>query len=542
MMTTSRSVAVLLLLLSAGCTHNTTPSPDPLAATEAEFLRFLDSANALGAIESGLYREYGGRDLAAWQALEKRHRAQLGAKFSAIDETKLTADQANALAAMRRTFGDYASASSDGASPPVCADRSRTDLDFTTMTEVLSACFREIGNNMRFEGRTIDRGSALQLLHDIEEPARRKAVFDAFLPLWAALNGNNEPDSPYRRTIGMAAEEARKNGSYVDQAAKAIGITNAELERWLIEMLDAWRIASDPAPIEPWDFRYTTGEANRRLAVAIPPEVLVPINQRFYADLGADPGKLGVVHDLAARADKSPLAYCDFLVRGRYEADGRWRPTRALVVGTYPVGGLFSLHELVHENGHAVHISAIRNRPAFTDWPDTLFTEAFADVPSWSVFEPQWQRKYLGKEVEPETALRAQFGNVILDVTWSLFELRLLRDPSSDPNLVWTEITSHFLHIEPHPEMPWWAMRVQLGGSPGYMVNYGLGAVLTAEIRKRTAEAIGPIDAGNPRWYAWTSEQLLRFGSERNTQRLMQDFLGRAPTSQGVLEQIRRRN
>ena len=127
-----------------------------------------------------------------------------------------------------------------------------------------------------------------------------------------------------------------------------------------------------------------------------------------------------------------------------------WRPTRALVVGTYPVGGLFSLHELVHENGHAVHISAIRNRPAFTDWPDTLVTEAFADVPSWSVFEPQWQRKYLGKEVEPETALRAQFGNVILDVTWSLFELRLLRDPSSDPNLVWTEITSHFLHIEPH--------------------------------------------------------------------------------------------
>mgnify|MGYP002682212621 CR=1 FL=1 len=185
-----------------------------------------------------------------------------------------------------------------------------------------------------------------------------------------------------------------------------------------------------------------------------------------------------------------------FSVLRRVEADGRWRPTRALVVGTYPVGGLFSLHELVHENGHAVHISAIRNRPAFTDWPDTLFTEAFADVPSWSVFEPQWQRKYLGKEVEPETALRAQFGNVILDVTWSLFELRLLRDPSSDPNLVWTEITSHFLHIEPHPEMPWWAMRVQLGGSPGYMVNYGLGAVLTAEIRKRTAEAIGPILLG----------------------------------------------
>ena len=35
--------------------------------------------------------------------------------------------------------------------------------------------------------------------------------------------------------------------------------------------------------------------------------------------------------------------------------------------------------------------------------------------------------------------------------------------------------------------------RVQLGGNPGYMVHYGLGAVITAEVRKRTIEAIGPM-------------------------------------------------
>ncbi|NJN53254.1 MAG: hypothetical protein HC809_17335 [Gammaproteobacteria bacterium] len=195
----------------------------------------------------------------------------------------------------------------------------------------------------------------------------------------------------------------------------------------------------------------------------------------------------------------------------------------------------------MHENGHATHISAIRNRPAFTDWTDTLFTEAFADVPSWSVFEPEWQRKYLGAEVSDlKTSLRSLFGNVMLDVAWSLFELRMLRDPTLDPNAVWTEITSHYLHIQPHPEVPWWAMRVQLGGNPGYMVHYGLGAVLTAEIRARAAELIGPMDTGNPQWYVWTSEQLLVFGSERDTKRLMGDFLGRPLTSAAVLAQLRR--
>jgi hypothetical protein len=246
-----------------------------------------------------------------------------------------------------------------------------------------------------------------------------------------------------------------------------------------------------------------------------------------------------VVFDLAMRPDKSPLAYTDFLVRGRW-VEGVWQRPVARVLGTYPTGGLFSLNELVHENGHAVHVSAIRTRPAYMDWPDTLFTEAFADVPSWSVHEPAWQRRYLGAAVSEASSMRALFANVMLDVAWSLFELRLLRDPALDPNAVWTEITRDYLRVVPHPEMPWWAMRVQLAGNPGYMVNYGLGALLTAEMRARTAQAIGPFDTGNPRWYGWVSAQLLQYGAERDTQRLLQDLLGRPLSPDALLEQIKR--
>jgi hypothetical protein len=535
-----RRAAILILLLATGCAK--APAPDPLADTEASFLAFLDAANAAGAIESGLYTEYEGRDLPTWQALEQQHRVELSARLDGMDAAGLSADQANALTAMRRTFGDYAQETAPGAAPPTCADASSKDAGFTALTGALAACFRELGNQMPFEGGTISRGTALQLLHDIEEPERRKAVFDAFKPLWQALNGNNEHYSPYRRVIRLAAEDAKTGGSYIDQAALALGVTHADIERWLIEMLEAWRVANDPQPIEPWDFRHSIGAANRLLADRIPPDALLPLNQRYYLDLGANLQALGVVHDLAERPDKSPLAYCDFLVRGRYEADGSWRPTIARIVGSYPKGGLFSMNELVHENGHAVHISAIRNRPAFTDWPDTLFTEAFADVPAWSVYEPAWQQKYLGTAIDARTSLRAQFGGVILDVAWSLFELRMLRDPTLDPNAVWTDITSHYLHIKPHPELPWWAMRVQLGGNPGYMIHYGLGAVLTAEIRQRATELIGPMDAGNPQWYAWSSKNLLSFGSERDTRQLMHDLLGRPPSSAAVLEQMRRMN
>jgi Zn-dependent M32 family carboxypeptidase len=72
------------------------------------------------------------------------------------------------------------------------------------------------------------------------------------------------------------------------------------------------------------------------------------------------------------------------------------------------------------------------------------------------------------------------------------------------------------------------------------MVNYGLGALLTAEMRARTAEAIGPFDAGNPRWYEWLSGQLLQYGSERDTRRLLQDLLGRPLSPDALLKQIAR--
>jgi hypothetical protein len=161
-------------------------------------------------------------------------------------------------------------------------------------------------------------------------------------------------------------------------------------------------------------------------------------------------------------------------------------------------------------------------------------------VPSWSVYEPAWQKRYLGDALSEPDSLRSLYGNVMLDVAWSLFELRMLRNPAADPNVVWTDITRRYLHIVPHPELAWWALRVQLVESPGYMVNYGLGAVLTADMRDRVAKEVGPFDSGNARWYPWLAGNLLRFGTERDTRQLMTGLLGRPVSPDALLAQLRR--
>jgi hypothetical protein len=534
---------LLLVALSiAGIGAAGAADAPPLAATESLFLQFLDARDAVSYVDSGMVAEYEGATGAVWnERLTDRHKALL-ANVAALDVAKLSPADAAAIAAIRVTladFGDPSPAVANAPDDPECKDRDNKALDYEALSAVLSSCYREIGNVLKFEGGTIDRGGALGLLYDIEEPARRKALFDAFLPLWAALNGKNEPDSPYRRLIKLAAAEESTNGSGVEAAARAIGVTTADVERWLTQILEAWRDATGPAMVEPWDYRYTMGEANRRLASSFPGGDIVAVDHRFYRDLGVDLEALGVVYDIKSRPDKSPLAYTDFLKRGYYK-DGEWHKTLARVVGRYEDGGLGSLNELVHENGHAVHISAIRNRPAYTDWTDTIFTEAFADVPSWSVYEPAWQKKYLGTGLPVGVSLRGLHGSVMMDIAWSLFEIRMLHAPESDPNIVWTDITSKYLHIVPHPEVAWWAVRVQLVSRPGYMVNYGLGAVLTAEIRKRTAEAIGSFDAGNAKWYPWSSEQMLRYGSEKSAKTLMQELLGRPMSPDALLTEIRR--
>jgi hypothetical protein len=528
---------IYLLLISIFIAANAfAATPVAISRAESLYVDLNDATAAISTIESGYSPSFAGKNLSEWKALQQQRRKQLKAQLGSLSIKGLSAEDERAVKLMREasagspeTFGTKLT----------CKDARRTDLKYPQLSAALYACFGEVGNNLEFEGKRISRGSTFGKLEEMEDAKRRKAVFLAISPLYEAINGKNESNSPYRRLIKLAVgENAAKQKSEAENAARTVGVKPKQVEQWLEQILDNWKQVSGDEQIEPWDYRYRAGTASRQLDAVIPRADLQRINERYYQDLGADLNALGVICDIEPRAGKSPVAYTDFARRGRM-LNGKWQPTIARVLASYGQGGLGNLNEYIHENGHAVQISAIHTRPAFMDWGDTLFVEAFADVPSWSTYDPEWQQKYLGRQASVHDSLVALYSGVMLDVAWSLFEIRMLASPDADPNQIWTDITSRYLHIVPHPELSWWAVRGQLVDAPGYMVNYGLGAVVTADLRARIHGKIGPFNTGNSKWYPWLTENLLRFGAERETADLLRDFLGRPVSPEALVSDIR---
>ncbi|HMK85708.1 MAG TPA: hypothetical protein VK437_07105 [Steroidobacteraceae bacterium] len=533
---------------ASGTRAELAPADLVLARVEEQYADWLDATSAVATIDSGLMTRVGGVDRRGWNDRRLKLAALLPAALERIDESALGTEDTRALHAMRRGLIENAldpaeeSLGDGSAAVARCEDRTTRGADSSDPTELelaLYACFQEIGDRVPFEGRSIVRTTALEWLQEIDGTDRRKSLFLAFAPLWDAINGADEATSPYRRLIRMSAAAQRGGRSAIDDAAAIVGTSSAEVERWLEDVLGAWRAHSRGSALEPWDYWYAAAAAGRELAHAVPRERLLPISERFYRDLGADLRALGVRHDLEVRPGKAPLAYTDHIRIGR-RIGNRWRPAIPRVSANYEQGGLFVLNELIHEDGHAVQEAALRTRPAFYSLGGDLFDEAFADVPAWSALEPAWQRKYLGRASATASSLRDLYANVMLDIAWGLFELRMLRHPDTDPNAEWTDITSRYLNVVPHPELSWWALRVQLVRWPGYMINYGLGAVLTAAIRARILDQIGPFDTGNSRWYRYVSLNLLNFGASVDTTTLLERFLGKPVSTDALLKQLQR--
>ena len=277
--------------------------------------------------------------------------------------------------------------------------------------------------------------------------------------MWRSVNGDGGRASPYRRLIALEVEARGAGEPPTAAQARASGVPPDSLEPWLLAILETWRDATPDSLVEPWDWYYLVGRTSRALSPRIPRERLAALNAAVWRALGADVDALRVHYDLDPREGKEPVAFTTF---------GGRTPIEPWVFATYRTGGLDNLNELLHETGHAVHIAAIRTRPAFRDWPDSdPFTEAVADFVALDVYEPAWQQRWLGDSVPLAEGLRSRYGGIVLDVAWAMFELRMLREPGADPNEVWAGLTRDYLRIRPHPELSWWAMRGPAGGRAG---------------------------------------------------------------------------
>jgi hypothetical protein len=494
------------------------------------------------AIAQGGTAYHAGRGLPrAYAAL----RAKVAAGLATADAK--TDDDRRAVAVMERALAAdlplSLEAADDPARPATCpgdaAALARGPEAWDRLRAQLYRCFGAAASSLRVGDESLDRLTILGRLGDVEDAAERRRLFLALEPLWRAVNGDNGPDSPYRRLVRLGAERARTRPSTIAAELEALGVPEQDVEGWLVAILEAWR-AAHPGTIEPWDFWASGREAARVLDPLASRERLEAVNAAFYRALGADVTRLRIHYDLLPREGKTPVAFTTFGSRVP-DRDGVWRAGDVRVFATYRAGGLGNLVELLHETGHAVHVAAIRTRAAFADWPDsTTFTEALADVPALDAYEPEWQRRYLGGEAPAAASLRAKYAPIVLDVAWGLFEMRLARTPEADPNALWTDLTSTYLGIRPHPEWSWWALRGQLVDEPGYMVHYAIGAVLAADVRARCRTLRGPFAQADPGYYDFLSARLYRFGLERPARTVLADFLGRPVSPQAVLADLRR--
>jgi hypothetical protein len=387
---------------------------------------------------------------------------------------------------------------------------------------------------------TVDRLTVLARLAREPSADTRRALFLSLQETWRSVNGDNSPDSPWRTLVALTAAEWRRGGSPIVRAAATLGLDPDATEATLVAILSAWRDRIPTVSVEPWDWYYENDAAGRKLSPRIGRPDLTEINDRHFSALGVAPRLFGIRYDLAPRAGKTPVAFTQFGGLPRRTRDG---PVGAnpWVFATYQQGGFGNLVELLHETGHAIHIASVFARPAFADWPDSdPFTEGLADVPALEAYEPRWQWTYLGDSATTRESLRGKYASIMMDVAWALFELRMHADPGADPNATWSNIAADYLRITRHPEWSWWAMRGQLVDSPGYMMNYALGAMIAAEVRARIVETRGPLHAANDRTYDWLSERLYRWGLERTSRNVLETFLGRRLSASGLLEDLSR--
>ncbi len=545
---------ILLAAVLPSCSHHrSSDAPAPSSLVRAESL-YADLRDIRDKIDVNQEAGRSSRDSATRELIGSHNalRERVAASLTAVDSAALVPDDARALGVMRRTLATDLNRIEPPADTVVAAEPRRPNCEYDPVVVLtgrngldslrhrMYACYSWAQSHVVLAGDTLDRLSVLGALGQTESAARRKQLFMALDPVWRSVNHGNEAGSPYRQLI--LREIRDRHGAEAPAAAqsRASGLVPDSLEQWLVRVLETWREVTPDSLTEPWDWYYETGKASRRLSQRIPKERLTAINDQIYRSLGANIADLEVRYDIEPREGKTPVAFCTFGRRPRL-INGSWRNGEPWVFATYRVGGLDNLNELLHETGHAVHINAIRTRPAFADWPDSdPFTEAVADFVALDVYEPIWQQHWLGDSVPTGEGLRSRYGGVVLDIAWALFEVRMQRNPRADPNEVWTTLTRDYLRIRPHPELSWWAMRGQLIDAPGYMMNYAAGAIIIADIRQRTREAHGPFITGDSTWYGWVAPRLYRFGLERPTRQVIEDFLGRGVSPAALLEDMRR--
>ena len=309
-------------------------------------------------------------------------------------------------------------------------------------------------------------------------------------------------------------------------------------------ILAAWRAVVRARADRAMGLLVRGGAAARRLDRLVPADAAA-LNDAHLASLGADPARPRDLYDILPRPGRPPS-------RSRSRSDGGMgrgpaagrslAPRPPWVFATYAEGGLGNLLELLHESGHALHMAAIRTRPAFLDFPEA--TAAFSRPrPTSSAGTPTnrpgsgagWARPPSRARRSSAATARSCSTSAGRSSRSSSTATRSAARTTSGPRS-----TADGLGVVPHPEWSWWAIRGQLDrrarlsrqlravGDHG-----GRGPGTHRELRGRGS-------TGDPGWYRFVADALFVPGASRPPADLLETFLGGPLTAEPLLADLRR--
>ncbi len=253
-------------------------TPAPLAAAELQYQTVRALKDEMDVARArGVERVESGGSLAAVARAYPHERDVLGALLRAVDSVPLDSLDRRALRTMRSTAaGELAAAAAaevpDTARPkcdydPAAIAARPNGLD--SLSSRIYACYGYAARNVIFEGERLDRLTVLGRLTTTPDSALRRRLFLSLEPMFATMNGDDGPASPYRVMVPLSAKRWQEHGSPVADAATAVGVDPALMESWLVALLQRWHDVTPDSMIEPWDYDYVAGRADRRLDARI---------------------------------------------------------------------------------------------------------------------------------------------------------------------------------------------------------------------------------------------------------------------------------
>src|SRR3954454_6095355 len=317
------------------------------------------------------------------QTLVRRYRSRRRAFDAELDGLRgpLGDEDRRAVANMRGRLAWLDQREPTPRARPVPGSVSDEDRTIAAARATMYRRFGEVAGALPVGSGTLDLPTILARLATEPDPAARRTVFEAMRPLWRVVDGDGDDASPDLRLLRASARRWAAHGSPIDRNAIALGMAPASVEGSLQAILAEWRRVTATDRIEPWDYWFAAGASARRLDGRLPTKGLIGLTRQYLAALGADPGKLGVAYDVSPRPGPSlfPAAFTVGMgARARNQpADGPWTPRPPRVFATLAPGGLAGMRRLLHESGLALHLAAVRARPAFLDWSvdDAAFLE-----------------------------------------------------------------------------------------------------------------------------------------------------------------------